>query len=98
MNKYNKYSMYQGIYVAPLQTRPNKNVNKDMNLFACRWEEGMVIVASDHEESAVSIACERVSVSPEEIQVSKLPNSRATGEPRILYMEVRGEDGEVRND
>lgn len=89
--------MYQGIYVAPLQIKPNKNINKDMNLFVCRWEKGMIIVASENEESAVIIASDRSNINSEEFQVSKLPNSRAAGEPRILYMEVHGDDKEVVN-
>lgn len=80
--------MYQGIYVAPLQVKANKNVNKNLDIFACRWNGGLVIVNAESENNAMIMACEHTNIEPDRFQINKLPNSSAIGEPRVLYMEV----------
>lgn len=80
--------MYQGIYVAPLQVKANKNVNKNLDIFACRWDGGLVIVNVESEDKALLMVCSHTNIEPDQFQISKLPNSSALCEPRVLYMEV----------
>ena len=80
--------MYQGIYVAPLQVKANKNVNKNLDIFACRWNGGLVIVNAESEDKAMVMACEHTNIEPDRFQINKLPNASAAGESRVLYMEV----------
>ena len=89
--------MYQGIYVAPLQVKANKNVNKNLDIFACRWSGGLVIVNAESEDKAMITACGHTNIEPSRFQISKLPNSSAIGESRVLYMEVH-EEKEVSNE
>lgn len=96
-NKKMNKIMYQGIYVAPLQVKANKNINKDFDIFTCRWNGGLVIVTAANEEAAISLACSRTNIEPDQFQINKLPNATAKSEARILYMEIhdngRNENG-----
>lgn len=84
--------MYQGIYVAPLQVKANKNVVKNLNIFACRWDGGLVIINAENEDSALIMAREHTNIPMDMFQINKLPNASALCEPRILYMEVHNND------
>lgn len=86
----------RGIYVAPLQVKANKNVTttNDMDIFAFRWEGGMVIVTADILENALTLAVEATGLLANDFQINKLPNATSKGEPRVLYMEIRDEINE----
>lgn len=85
--------MYQGIYVAPLQVKANKNVSKDFDIYVCRWNGGLVIVNAENSDSALTMACGHTNIEPDRFQINKLPNASSRGEARILYMEVHEEGG-----
>ena len=89
--------MYQGIYVAPLQVKANKNVSKNLDIFACRWSGGLAIVNAESEDKAMIMVCKHTNIEPDRFQISKLPNSSSIGESRVLYMEVH-EEKEVSNE
>ena len=84
--------MYQGIYVAPLQVRANKNVSKNLNIYACRWDCGLVIVNAESEDAAMNVACSHTNIEPDRFQINKLPNASAVGDTRVLYMEIHKND------